>query len=182
MWLKAGKWKLNIRSTLTQLSESNTKALPNVDREPHKHFDQVVITVRSGDGGHGAVLNLPRTTIKGPKKGVDKNLYHKQRKPKKQADGTVILPMGGHGGDVVIYASESEDSLLNFHKTKRHCAKRGGNVDAMGFLSSFIEDGTSAPALRIPVPVGTNSSLLNQKIYSSKIMLKKLNSKRNQYM
>ena len=52
----------------------------------------------------------------------------------------------------------------------------------MGFLSSFIEDGISAPALRIPVPVGTNSSLLNQKIYSSKLMLKKLNNKRNKSM
>ena len=28
-------------------------------REPHKNFDQVIITIRSGDGGHGTILNMP---------------------------------------------------------------------------------------------------------------------------
>lgn len=153
--ISSGRWQTSTQCAITQLMQSGTETLPNVDREPHKYFDQVVITVRSGDGGHGAVLSLPRTTIKGPAKKMDKDLYHKQRKMKKEADGTVILPMGGHGGDVVICASDSEDTLLEYHKKKRYYAKRGGNVDAMGYLTSFIEDGSSAPILRIPVPVGT---------------------------
>lgn len=141
-----------IRSSLTQLAKAST---PNIEKEPHKYFDQVIITVRSGDGGHGAVLSLPRTTMKGPSKNTDKDLFHKRRKMKKETDGTVILPMGGHGGDVVVVACDSEDNLLEYHKKKKHFAKRGGNVDAMGYLTSFIEDGAAAPTLQIPVPVGT---------------------------
>ena len=62
--------------------------------------------------------------------------------------------MGGHGGGVIIYADQGEDSLLEFHKKSRHNAKRGGNVDAMGVLTSQLHDGLAAPTLRIPVPVG----------------------------
>lgn len=70
-------------------------------------------------------------------------------------DGSLILPMGGHGGDVVIYADEGKDSLLEFHKKGRFNAKRGGNVDTMsGGLSSLIRNGLAAPTLRIPVPLG----------------------------
>ncbi|CBI19774.3 unnamed protein product, partial [Vitis vinifera] len=49
---------------------------------------------------------------------------------------------------------EGEDSLLEFHKS-RYNAKRGGNVDAMGVLTSELHDGLAAPTLRNPVPVGT---------------------------
>lgn len=151
----SGWWQTITQNALTQLAESGSGVLPNIDKEPHKYFDQVNITVRSGDGGHGAVLSLPRTAMKGLAKKTDRDLFHKQRKMKKETDGTMILPMGGHGGDVVIFASDSEDNLLEYHKKKKHYAKRGGNVDAMGYVTSFIEDGTAAPTLRIPVPVGT---------------------------
>ncbi|KAL3845276.1 hypothetical protein ACJIZ3_002679 [Penstemon smallii] len=63
--------------------------------------------------------------------------------------------MGGHGGDVVIYADESKDTLLDFHKKGRYSAKRGGNVGAMGVLSSQLHNGLAGPTLRIPVPLGT---------------------------
>ncbi|KAI5081640.1 hypothetical protein GOP47_0001383 [Adiantum capillus-veneris] len=149
------RWQTMIQNSLTQLAENGSTISANVDKEPHKYFDQVMITVRSGDGGHGAVLSLPRTTMKGLSKNTDRDLFHKRRKMKRETDGTVILPMGGHGGDVVIIASDSEDNLLEFHKKKRHFAKRGGNVDAMGYLSPLLEDGSAAPALQIPVPVGT---------------------------
>lgn len=79
-----------------------------------------------------------------------------KKKPsyKRDFDGSLILPIGGHGGDVVIYADESKDTLLEFHKKSRYNAKRGGNVDAMGMLTSQLHDGLAAPTLRIPVPVG----------------------------
>ncbi|GAB4839426.1 hypothetical protein Ancab_028948 [Ancistrocladus abbreviatus] len=124
-------------------------------KEPHKYFDQVIITVRSGDGGHGAILSMPNQ--RGPPKFRGKNDNEKRKKTsyKRDSDGSLILPMGGHGGDVVIYADESKDSLLEFHKKSRFNAKRGGNVSAMGVLTPQMHDGLAAPTLRIPVPVGT---------------------------
>ncbi|XP_058074929.1 probable GTP-binding protein OBGC2 isoform X2 [Magnolia sinica] len=141
---------------LSRVKESPSSDPATLIREPHKYFDQVIITVRSGDGGHGAVLSMPNQKVasksKGkhePEKTRKKNLY------RRNSDGSLILPMGGHGGDVVIYADESKDSLLEFHKKGRYNAKRGGNVDAMGVLTSQLHDGFAAPTLRIPVPVGT---------------------------
>lgn len=124
-------------------------------REPHKYFDQVIITVRAGDGGHGAILSMPNQ--KAPSKSkrkFDKDKTRKKSSYKRDFDGSLILPVGGHGGDVVIYADESKDTLLEFHKKSRFKAKRGGNVDAMGVFTSLIHDGLAAPTLRIPVPLG----------------------------
>ncbi|XP_009598033.1 probable GTP-binding protein OBGC2 [Nicotiana tomentosiformis] len=141
------------------LAKARTPPSPASDafiREPHKYFDEVVITVRAGDGGHGAVLNMPN--IKAPSKSQGKFDREKtKRKPsyKRDFDGSLILPMGGHGGDVVIYADESKDTLLEFHNKSKHKAKRGGNVDAMGVLTSYLQNGLAAPTLRIPVPLGT---------------------------
>ena len=56
---------------------------------------------------------------------------------------------------MIIYADEGEDSLLEFHKKCRYNAKRGGNVDAIGVLTSELYDGLAAPTLHNPVPVGT---------------------------
>ncbi|WCJ35261.1 GTPase Obg [Euphorbia peplus] len=121
-------------------------------REPHKYFDQVIITVRSGDGGHGAVLNMPNQK---PVKDKDKDKAWKKSAYKRDFDGSLILPMGGHGGDVVIYADEGKDTLLEFHIKSRFNGKRGGNVDSMAGLNSQLKNGFSAPVLRIPVPLGT---------------------------
>ncbi|XP_038983268.1 probable GTP-binding protein OBGC2 [Phoenix dactylifera] len=55
---------INCRSARVKESLSTNAA--TLIREPYHYFDQVVITVRSGDGGHGAVLSLPNlrnTTI-----------------------------------------------------------------------------------------------------------------------
>ncbi|KAG5613388.1 hypothetical protein H5410_024669 [Solanum commersonii] len=125
-------------------------------REPHKYFDEVVITVCAGDGGHGAVLSMPNN--KAPSKSQGKFGRDKTKKKasyKRDFDGSIILPMGGHGGDVVLYADESKDSLLEFHNKSKHKAKRGGNVDSMGVLTSHMQNGAASPTLRIPVPLGT---------------------------
>ncbi|KAH9603540.1 hypothetical protein KSS87_006050 [Heliosperma pusillum] len=125
-------------------------------KEPHKYFDQVIITVRSGDGGHGSVLKMPneKTSSKSESK-HDKAKSWKKGSYKRDSDGSLVLPLGGHGGDVVIYADESKDTLLEFHQKSRYNAKRGGTVGSMGVLSPRLRDGSAAPTLRIPVPVGT---------------------------
>ncbi|KAG0627550.1 hypothetical protein M758_2G210000 [Ceratodon purpureus] len=127
----------------------------NLDTEPHKYFDQVVITVRSGDGGNGAVLQLPKPKVDDK----DSKFKKKDKKPagtyKRGNDGALILPLGGHGGDVILVADESADTLLPFHRKRRHNAKRGANVSSMGTLSPALRDGLDGPVLRIPVPVGT---------------------------
>ncbi|PKA65543.1 Developmentally regulated G-protein 1 [Apostasia shenzhenica] len=142
-------------SKVAMITDSRLTNLKALIKEPHKYFDQVIITVRSGDGGHGAVLSLP--SQKNTSKSQAKNEQEKRKKGsfRRDSDGSLILPMGGHGGDVVLYADESTESLLEFHKKRRYNAKRGGNVDAMGMLTSQLHDGSPAPALRIPVPVGT---------------------------
>ncbi|BAF13493.1 probable GTP-binding protein OBGC2 [Oryza sativa Japonica Group] len=139
--------------------QQNTAAA--LSKEAHKYFDHAVVTVRAGDGGHGAVLAMPaspstdapksprRRSDKGKRSGVKKVSY------KRNYDGSVALPMGGHGGDVVVYADEAEETLLRFHEKARYCAKRGGNVGATGTLSSRMHNGFAGETLRIPVPVGT---------------------------
>ncbi|KAL1351674.1 hypothetical protein HN51_015565 [Arachis hypogaea] len=155
------RWKDAVRcrfisSNAPSTSTSNSNSM-TLMKEPHKYFDQVFITVRAGDGGHGAILNAPNTqrspTKQDQKK--DKDKIKKKSSLKRDFDGSLILPMGGHGGDVVIYADEGKDTLLEFHNKGRYNAKRGGNVDAMGVLSSLLRNGITAPTLRIPVPVGT---------------------------
>jgi len=119
-------------------------------KEPHKFFDHVIITVRAGDGGHGAVLNHREKNEQEQAKTKKKG----KGSLKRDFDGSLILPAGGHGGDVVIYADETKDTLLEFHSKSRFHAKRGGNVGAMGVLTSMLRDGLVAPTMRIPVPVG----------------------------
>lgn len=127
-------------------------------KEPHKYFDQVFITVRSGDGGHGPVLSMPNQERAAAKpRGKHENNKDKSKKKalyKRDFDGSLILPVGGQGGDVLIYADEGKDTLLELHKKSRYNAKRGGNVAAMGVLTSQLRDGLAAPTLRIPVPLG----------------------------
>ena len=144
-----------IRCTLIKGKDLSASAPHNLEREPHKYFDHVVITVRSGDGGHGAVLSMPKPAMQQKNQGKKtKEKVKRKGSYKRDPDGNLILPMGGHGGDVVLYADESKDSLLELHQINRYNAKRGGNVDAMGALTPMLHDGFAAPTLRIPVPVG----------------------------
>ncbi|XP_065621198.1 probable GTP-binding protein OBGC2 isoform X2 [Quercus suber] len=144
-----------IKCRLARVNESPSSSPDTLIKEPHKYFDQVIITVRAGDGGHGAVLNMPNPKTAKPQGKQDKEKMWKKSAYKRDFDGSLILPMGGHGGDVVIYADEGKDSLLEFHKKGRFNAKRGGNVDAMGVLTSQLRNGLASPTLRIAVPLGT---------------------------
>ncbi|KAJ3669873.1 hypothetical protein LUZ60_010197 [Juncus effusus] len=149
---------ITCRITKSKPSLSTNQHSSSLAKEAHKYFDHASITVRAGDGGHGAVLDLPKPPTETPKTLKSKSRNKNKKIPpsfKRDSDGSLILPMGGHGGDVVIYADESLETLLEFHSKSRYCAKRGGNVDAMGELNSRISDGFPAPVLRIPVPVGT---------------------------
>ncbi|KAE8682149.1 putative GTP-binding protein OBGC2 [Hibiscus syriacus] len=93
----SGNWRLcTIKSRLTKTKESPSTNPTILLKEPHKYFDQVIITVRSG-----------------------------------------------------------KDTLLELHEKSRYNAKRGGNVDAMGVLTSQSRDDLAAPTLRIPFPLGT---------------------------
>ncbi|KAK4390731.1 putative GTP-binding protein OBGC2 [Sesamum angolense] len=156
-----GKWVAQknyqgivVKSVLAKIKNPPSPTPETLVKERHKYFDEVIITVRAGDGGHGAILSLPNQNSKLQGK-FDKEKTKKKSFYKRDFDGSLILPVGGHGGDVIIYADESKDTLLEFHKKSRHSAKRGGNVDAMGVLSSQSHNGIAAPALRIPVPLGT---------------------------
>uniref|UniRef100_A0A0D9W080 OBG-type G domain-containing protein n=1 Tax=Leersia perrieri TaxID=77586 RepID=A0A0D9W080_9ORYZ len=132
-------------------------------KEAHKYFDHAVVTVRAGDGGHGAVLAMPASpstadspkSRRGRRSGGGGGGSSKKASYKRNYDGSVALPVGGHGGDVVVYADEAEETLLRFHEKARYCAKRGGNVGATGTLSSRMHSGFAGETLRIPVPVGT---------------------------
>lgn len=146
-------------SVLSKVKNLPSPNLETLVKEHHKYFDEVIITVRSGDGGHGSILNLPNQ--KAPSKSRQKFEKDKTKKRvsyKRDFDGSLILPVGGNGGDVIIYADESKDTLLEFHQRSQYNAKRGGNVDAMGILSSQSHNGLAAPALRIPVPLGMLAS------------------------
>ncbi|OIW03515.1 hypothetical protein TanjilG_31028 [Lupinus angustifolius] len=149
-----------VRCKVITTNPSLTAPPSSITKEPHKYFDQVIITVRAGDGGHGALLNTPNeattTTTASKNEKKDKMKTKKRSSLKRDFDGSLILPSGGHGGDVVIYADEFKDTLLEFHNKNRFSAKRGGNVDSKGsVLNSMLRDGLAAPTLRIPVPVGT---------------------------
>ncbi|KAK1407457.1 hypothetical protein QVD17_39073 [Tagetes erecta] len=145
-----------LKCRLAKTKEASSPSLESLTREPHKYFDQAVITVRAGDGGHGATLSMqnPKASSKSQNK-QEKEKARIRSSYKRDFDGSLILPMGGHGGDVVIYADEGKDSLLEFHKKSRFNAKRGGNVDTMGVLHSQLRNGLASPTLRIPVPLGT---------------------------
>ncbi|XP_041017380.1 probable GTP-binding protein OBGC2 isoform X2 [Juglans microcarpa x Juglans regia] len=144
-----------VKCQIARVNEGSSSSPVTLINEPHKYFDQAIITVRAGDGGHGAILNMPNQRAGKSQGKHEKEKTRRKSLYKRDFDGSLILPMGGHGGDVVIYADEGKDTLLEFHKKGRYNAKRGGNVDAMGVLTSQLHNGLAAPTLRIPVPVGT---------------------------
>lgn len=144
----------SIKCQLAKTKGSTSSVPESLTREPHKYFDQVIITVRAGDGGHGAILRMPSQSDGNSQGKHDKEKTRKKGSYRRDFDGSLILPVGGHGGDVVIFADEGKESLLEFHTKGRHKAKRGGNVDAMGALTPQLHDGHAAPTLRIAVPLG----------------------------
>ncbi|CAN1824162.1 Probable GTP-binding protein OBGC2 [Linum perenne] len=130
---KLGFYRIECR--VARVKQAPAKNPDSLIKEPHKYFDQVIITVRSGDGGHGAVLKVPNqgfTKAAGRQdddddkfKSKSKSKSKKKGSFKRDFDGSLILPVGGHGGDVVIYADEGKDTLLELHTKGRFSAKRG---------------------------------------------------------
>lgn len=159
---------------LTKTRQPSVEEPENLEKEAHKYFDQVVIIVRSGDGGHGSVLDMPSSSMGPTPKVYGQRKYEKEKPVKKEkktgalkrgSDGSLLLPMGGHGGDVILVADETVDTLLDLHKKKRYNAKRGANVDASGPLTPMLRDGASASTLRISVPIGEPSDSIPRSFF-----------------
>lgn len=122
--------------------------IDSVAKEPHKYFDQAVINVKAGDGGNGTLIKKTK------KKPAAKGQKARRPKARRGPDGEIQLPMGGGGGDIVLYADPNLETLLEFHRKKKFQGGRGGHVDAMLGLGADLLSGTDAPELRVPVPVG----------------------------
>jgi len=86
----------------------------DVAKEKHLFFDEVALSVRGGQGGHGAAFHLPKVG-KGAKLG-------------RTADGDFALPEGGgRGGSVVLEVDTSLQDLLHLHGRPLVAAPRGAD-------------------------------------------------------
>jgi GTP-binding protein len=90
--------------------------------------DQVKIYVKAGDGGNGV-----------------RSFRREKHVPCGGPDGGD----GGHGGDIVLEATERMSTLLDLQFQQHHIAKGGGHGEGSN------RHGRSAPAHVIRVPVGT---------------------------
>ena len=89
----------HFKCRLTRAKESPSPGPSSLIREPQKYFDQVIITVCSGNGGHGAILSmLNQRAPSRPQGRHDKGKMRKKSLLKRDFEGSLILPMGGHGG------------------------------------------------------------------------------------
>ena len=93
-----------------------------------RFVDEAVITVRSGNGGHGCV-----------------SFRREAHVPKGGPDGG----NGGRGGDVILVADERLVTLYDLRYKRRYIAKNGR--PGMGKQ----RHGAAAETLPVPVPVGT---------------------------
>src|SRR5215210_1571882 len=99
--------------------------------------DRVVLHVRAGDGGHGAV-----------------SIHREKFKPFGGPDGGD----GGHGGNIVLVVDQGVHTLLDFHfrphvKAEKGKGGQGGN-----------RDGANGGDLVLPVPDGTVVQTLDGEI------------------
>jgi GTP-binding protein len=93
-----------------------------------KFIDEAKIYVKAGDGGRGCV-----------------SFRREKFVPRGGPDGGD----GGHGGDVVVRASASRRTLLDYKFRQHHVAKHGGHGEGAKRSGRDSED------VEIPVPVGT---------------------------
>ncbi|KAL1529683.1 hypothetical protein AB1Y20_000622 [Prymnesium parvum] len=92
----------------------------DLDKEKHLYFDQVSIVVRSGNGGDGMLLTLPKRG-EGPL--LEKN-----------ADGDFVLPPGGgRGGDVFLVVDPSLSDLLHLRERSKADLAAESGKDSRGF-------------------------------------------------
>jgi GTPase len=91
-------------------------------------IDEVIISVKAGDGGNGCLaFRREKYVPRGGPSGGD----------------------GGHGGDVVLVASEHYNTLLHFRFNPEHTGERGRHGEGSNRTG---RDGTD---VELPVPVGT---------------------------
>ena len=91
-------------------------------------IDEVIITVKAGDGGNGCLaFRREKFVPRGGPSGGD----------------------GGHGGDVIFEASEHYNTLLHFRFNPEHNAERGRHGEGSK------RTGRDGASITLPVPVGT---------------------------
>src|SRR5579872_6917047 len=91
-------------------------------------IDEVIITVKAGDGGNGILaFRREKFVPRGGPSGGD----------------------GGHGGDVIMVASEHHNTLLHFRFNPEHKAPRGRHGEGSQ------RTGRDGKSIELPVPVGT---------------------------
>lgn len=91
-------------------------------------IDEVIITVKAGDGGNGCLaFRREKFVPRGGPSGGD----------------------GGHGGDVILEASEHYNTLLHFRFNPEHNAERGRHGEGSK------RTGRDGENIILPVPVGT---------------------------
>jgi GTPase len=91
-------------------------------------IDEVIITVKAGDGGNGCLaFRREKYVPRGGPSGGD----------------------GGRGGDVFLVSSEHYNTLLHFRFNPEHTAERGRHGEGSN------RTGRDGESLELPVPVGT---------------------------
>lgn len=91
-------------------------------------IDEVVISVKAGDGGNGCLaFRREKFVPRGGPSGGD----------------------GGRGGDISLVASEHYNTLLHFRFNPEHTAERGRHGEGSN------RTGREGAAIELPVPVGT---------------------------
>jgi GTP-binding protein len=91
-------------------------------------IDEVVVSVKAGDGGNGCLaFRREKFVPRGGPSGGD----------------------GGHGGDVVLAASEHHNTLLHFRFNPEHTAERGRHGEGSN------RTGRDGVSVELPLPVGT---------------------------
>ncbi|HEY3936327.1 MAG TPA: GTPase ObgE [Bryobacteraceae bacterium] len=91
-------------------------------------IDEVIVSVKAGDGGNGCMaFRREKFVPRGGPSGGD----------------------GGHGGDVVLAASEHHNTLLHFRFNPEHTAERGRHGEGSN------RTGRDGVSVELPVPVGT---------------------------
>jgi GTP-binding protein len=91
-------------------------------------IDQVIITVKAGDGGNGCLaFRREKYVPRGGPSGGD----------------------GGRGGDVVMVASQHYNTLLHFRFNPEHKAQRGRHGEGSN------KTGHNGESIEVPTPVGT---------------------------